>query len=80
MSDKDDESPKVADLPCPKCGSDTVKIMYRDSCSTSKHECYDAAKAAGWLADSDAWVIPEHFHRTCQRCNHTWPTFDVLSA
>ncbi len=71
-----DETTKVPDLPCPKCGSNDVRITYQEPTSVYRGEhqrCRDYASDLG----SD--VMREHFHRNCQRCHHWWPTVDVLS-
>lgn len=64
--------PLVPDLRCPKCGGDDVRIAYVDG---ERNECsiYSICWTGGRSRE-------EHFHRTCQRCHHQWPTYDVLEG
>lgn len=72
MSDQASEPTTVPDLPCPKCGSNDVRVGYVSGrlnfCSIDS-ECYRTRRQT-----------EEHFHRTCQRCHYQWPTYDVLGA
>ena len=63
------------DLPCPKCGGHDVRMMYEPAeeyASASKWSHGMCVEAHGRRS------LPEHFHRTCQRCHYSWPTFDVM--
>lgn len=55
--------PYVEDLECPKCGHDNVEIRW----------CNEDGLFCKYTAD------PEHFHRTCYRCDYCWITNDVLN-
>lgn len=69
-----EEVKRVADIPCPKCGSDDVSLYHFPflgaDYSEEHRRCRNEINVAGHT--------PEHFHRTCQRCHFRWPTFDVL--
>ena len=61
------EGPRVADLPCPKCGDTDVVIRHCDP-----PRKWSSTRTCGGMSD------PEHFDRTCQRCLYAWRTDDVL--
>ncbi len=77
-----DETAKVADLPCPKCGGDDVRVRWqpRAGVTDGSHDrCRDVIP--DFYESERRWsVFVEHFHRHCQRCGYWWPTDDVKAA
>ena len=63
--------PRVADLPCLKCGHDEVGLVW---ISGTINVC--GVNSLCWETRRQS---EEHFHRTCQRCHYQWPTYDMLS-
>lgn len=75
------ETTKVPDIPCPKCGHDDVRIFYVEAgYSVFRHDHKMCRDVIPDRTDIDGnGVLDEHFHRTCQRCHYQWPTADVLT-
>ncbi len=71
-----DEQPTVPMLSCPKCGSDDVRMTHQPWTEYHEYRHKDCHRAYHGRSMS----LPEHFHRTCQRCHYQWPTFDVLGV
>lgn len=63
------ESVCVPDLPCPKCGHDSVALAY----------CAGEGKGLFLPQDRCYFGEREHFHRRCMRCNYRWRTNDVIA-
>lgn len=70
----------VPDIPCPKCGSDNVRISYQAGGAfyETLHEMCKETIPRPQRLDASYGMFGEHFHRTCQRCHYQWPTDDVI--
>jgi RNA polymerase subunit RPABC4/transcription elongation factor Spt4 len=77
-----DEPKRVEDIPCPKCGSDDVRISWqdRDTIFASAHDRCKHEVESSYVGVYSVEMYFEHFHRTCQRCHYWWPTADILDA
>lgn len=75
-----DETTKVPDIPCPKCGSADVRLFYQEAgWSPVRHDHKMCKDIVPEYTDTNGYAqLFEHFHRHCQRCHYAWPTVDVL--
>lgn len=76
-----DETTKVPDIPCPKCGYDDVRVIWQEKTGRISY-AHDRCRDVIPSYYEDEWrgeVFVEHFHRHCQRCRYWWPTDDVLT-
>jgi RNA polymerase subunit RPABC4/transcription elongation factor Spt4 len=76
-----DETKRAEDIPCPKCGSDDVRVLWQERTGRVHHahgRCRDVIPTF-YESEWRGSVFVEHFHRHCQRCHYWWPTDDVLS-
>lgn len=63
-------TPRVPDVPCPKCGDTDVWLSYM--AQEPPTECTSSLRC-------DWYGGREHFHRHCRRCGYLWSTDDVLA-